>query len=289
MRFTKMHGCGNDYIYVCTVSQSVPDEIKPELAVRLSDRHKGIGSDGIIFINPTDKADFEMEMYNSDGSRSQMCGNGIRCVGKYVYDHRLTDKINVDILTGAGIKRLKLKVDINQNIVSEITVNMGAPILEAKNIPVALNGIGESSRVVSEAVDINGSKYNITCVSMGNPHCVIFTEKDVNLLNLEEIGPEIEHSVIFPERVNTEFINVIDREHLVMRVWERGSGETMACGTGACASAVAGVLNGVSDNEVDIKLLGGDLHIACNESDGEFGDVYLTGPAETVFEGEIEI
>ena len=286
MRFTKMHGCGNDYIYVCTVTEMVPEEIRPELAVRLSDRHKGIGSDGIIFINPADNADFEMEMYNADGSRSQMCGNGIRCVGKYVYDHRLTDKTDVEILTGAGVKRLSLEVDINKNEVVEATVDMGAPILEAAKIPVDIDGVKGDDRVVSVPVDINDRGYNITCVSMGNPHCVTFMDEDVNSFKIEEIGPAIEHSVIFPEKVNAEFINVVDRGHLRMRVWERGSGETLACGTGACASAVAGVLNGVSDTEVDIKLLGGELHIRCDEN---LGPVYMTGPAVTVFEGEVDI
>ena len=282
MKFTKMHGCGNDYIYIYTGEESVADEDKTELSIKLSDRHKGIGSDGIIFINPTDKADFEMEMYNADGSRGKMCGNGIRCVGKYVYDHGLTDKTSIDILTGSGIKKLELEVDINKNAVSGATVNMGSPILEATKIPVVINGIEETERAISIPLAINETEYNITCVSMGNPHCVIFADKDINMLKLEEIGPLFEHHVIFPERVNTEFINVIDRRHLSMRVWERGSGETMACGTGACASAVAAVLNDLADREVDIKLKGGDLHILWNEDDG---CVYMTGPAETVFEG----
>ena len=284
MKFTKMHGCGNDYIYIYTGSEPVNDADKAELSIRLSDRHKGIGSDGIIFINPTDRADFEMEIYNADGSRAQMCGNGIRCVGKYVYDHGLTDKRNIDILTGAGIKRLELKVDIKTDRAVSATVNMGAPILDSSKIPAVIEGIGRDDRVVSVPVDINGIQYHITCVSMGNPHCVIFMDEDVKSLKLEEIGPLFERHVIFPERINTEFVNVVDRHHLIMRVWERGSGETMACGTGACASAVAAVLNGLTENEVDIKLSGGDLHIACDDN---CGDVYMTGPAETVFEGEV--
>ena len=284
MKFTKMHGCGNDYIYVYTGTEKINDKEKPELAVKLSDRHKGIGSDGLIFINPADNADFEMEIYNADGSKAEMCGNGIRCVAKYVYDHALTDKKELDILTGAGIKHIVLQVDIKSNVTTGVTVNMGKPILEPSKIPVVINGRDDTKPIVSIPIDINGTSYNITCVSMGNPHCVIFMDEDVNALNLREIGPKFEHHVIFPERINTEFVNVIDRGHMVMRVWERGSGETLACGTGACATAVAGVLNDLIDREVDIKLLGGDLHIDCNESDG---NVYMTGPAETVFEGDV--
>ena len=284
MKFTKMHGCGNDYIYVYTGMEQINDKDKPELAVKLSDRHKGIGSDGLIFINPADNADFEMEIYNADGSKAEMCGNGIRCVAKYVYDHALTDKKELDILTGAGIKHITLRVDINSGAATGATVNMGKPILKPSKIPVVINGRDDTKPIVSIPVDIDGTTYNITCVSMGNPHCVIFVDEDVNALKLQEIGPKIEHHVIFPERVNTEFVNVTDRGHMVMRVWERGSGETLACGTGACATAVAGVLNNLIDREVDIKLLGGDLHISCNELDG---NVYMTGPAETVFEGSV--
>ena len=283
MKFTKMHGCGNDYIYVYTGMERVKDADKPDLALRLSDRHKGIGSDGLIFINPTDQADFEMEMYNSDGSKGAMCGNGIRCVGKYVYDHKLTDKTTIDILTGSGIKKLDLK--ITDGVAVGATVNMGKPILEASKIPVVINGCDDSAQVVSAPIDINETEYNITCVSMGNPHCVIFMDEDVKDLKIEEFGPLFEHHVIFPDRVNTEFINVVDRGHLIMRVWERGAGETMACGTGACASVVAAVLNDLADRKVRVNLLGGELDIEWRESDG---NVYMTGPAETVFEGEIE-
>ena len=283
MRFTKMHGCGNDYIYVYTGTEHVADEDKPELAVRLSDRHKGIGSDGLIFINPTDEADFEMEMYNSDGSKGAMCGNGIRCVGKYVYDHGLTDKTAIDILTGAGVKRLELKIE-NGTAVGA-TVNMGKPILEASKIPVVMNGCDDSKPVVSIPIDIEKCGYNITCVSMGNPHCVIFVDNPVENVDLSALGPLFEHHVIFPDRVNTEFNNVLNRSHLSMRVWERGAGETMACGTGACASVVAAVLNDLTERRVRVSLLGGDLDINWDESDG---CVYMTGPAETSFEGELK-
>lgn len=282
MKFTKMHGCGNDYIYVYTGTDPVSDGDKPELAKRLSDRHKGIGSDGLIFINPTDKADFEMEMYNADGSRGTMCGNGIRCVGKYVYDHGLTDRNSVDILTGAGVKRLELRTE--NGIATGATVNMGKPVLEPSNIPVVMNGRDDSKPIISIPIDIENNDYNITCVSMGNPHCVIFVDNPVENVDLSDLGPLFEHHVIFPDRVNTEFNNVVDRSHLKMRVWERGSGETMACGTGACASVVAAVLNDLTERQVRVSLLGGDLDIKWDEGDG---CVYMTGPAETVFEGVV--
>jgi diaminopimelate epimerase len=283
VKFTKMHGCGNDYIYVYTGTEQIPDAEKPDLAIRLSDRHKGIGSDGIIFINPTEKADFEMEMYNSDGSQGAMCGNGIRCVGKYVYDHGLTDKSCIDILTASGIKRLELKIE--GGVATGATVNMGAPILEAGRIPVKIDGVGDNDNVISKPVVINGKEYRITCVSMGNPHCVIFCDDDVKNLDIDAIGPKFEHHVIFPDRVNTEFINVTDRTHMTMRVWERGAGETMACGTGATASLVAAVLNDLCDRKAEVTLLGGKLDIDWREDDG---NVYMTGPAETVFESELE-
>lgn len=283
MRFTKMHGCGNDYIYVYTGTEKVADEIKPELAVRLSDRHKGIGSDGLIFINPAEGADFEMEMYNSDGSRGAMCGNGIRCVGKYVYDHGLTDKTSIDILTGAGVKRLELMTENGK--ATGATVNMGIPILEPKKIPVVIEEHDSSKPVIDHPIIAGGMEYRITCVSMGNPHCVIFCDEDVSNLDIAEIGSLFEHHVIFPDRVNTEFVNVHDRGHLKMRVWERGSGETMACGTGATAVLVAASLNDLSDRRAEVSLLGGTLTIDWKED----GNVYMTGPAETVFESEISI
>ena len=278
-----MHGCGNDYIYVYTGTEKVADEIKPELAVRLSDRHKGIGSDGLIFINPAEGADFEMEMYNSDGSRGAMCGNGIRCVGKYVYDHGLTYKTSIDILTGAGVKRLELMIENGK--ATGATVNMGIPILEPKKIPVVIEEHDSSKPVIDHPIIAGGMEYRITCVSMGNPHCVIFCDEDVSNLDIAEIGPLFEHHVIFPDRVNTEFVNVHDRGHLKMRVWERGSGETMACGTGATAVLVAASLNDLSDRRAEVSLLGGTLTIDWKED----GNVYMTGPAETVFESEISI
>ena len=278
-----MHGCANDYIYVYTGTEKVADEIKPELAVRLSDRHKGIGSDGLIFINPAEGADFEMEMYNSDGSRGAMCGNGIRCVGKYVYDHGLTDKTSIDILTGAGVKRLELMTENGK--ATGATVNMGIPILEPKKIPVVIEEHDSSKPVIDHPIIAGGTEYRITCVSMGNPHCVIFCDDDVSNLDIAEIGPLFEHHVIFPDRVNTEFVNVHDRGHLKMRVWERGSGETMACGTGATAVLVAASLNDLSDRRAEVSLLGGTLTIDWKED----GNVYMTGPAETVFESEISI
>lgn len=283
MRFTKMHGCANDYIYVYTGTEKVADEIKPELAVRLSDRHKGIGSDGLIFINPAEGADFEMEMYNSDGSRGAMCGNGIRCVGKYVYDHGLTDKTSIDILTGAGVKRLELMTENGK--ATGATVNMGIPILEPKKIPVVIEEHDSSKPVIDHPIIAGDTEYRITCVSMGNPHCVIFCDEDVSNLDIAEIGPLFEHHVIFPDRVNTEFVNLHDRGHLKMRVWERGSGETMACGTGATAVLVAASLNDLSDRRAEVSLLGGTLTIDWKED----GNVYMTGPAETVFESEISI
>ncbi|MBQ4242386.1 MAG: diaminopimelate epimerase [Lachnospiraceae bacterium] len=283
MRFTKMHGCGNDYIYVYTGTEKVADEIKPELAVRLSDRHKGIGSDGLIFINPAEGADFEMEMYNSDGSRGAMCGNGIRCVGKYVYDHGLTDKTSIDILTGAGVKRLELMTENGK--ATGATVNMGIPILEPKKVPVVIEEHDSSKPVIDHPIIAGGMECRITCVSMGNPHCVIFCDEDVSNLDIAGIGPLFEHHVIFPDRVNTEFVNVHDRGHLKMRVWERGSGETMACGTGATAVLVAASLNDLSDRRAEVSLLGGTLTIDWKED----GNVYMTGPAETVFESEIDI
>ncbi len=278
-----MHGCANDYIYVYTGTEKVADKIKPELAVRLSDRHKGIGSDGLIFINPAEGADFEMEMYNSDGSRGAMCGNGIRCVGKYVYDHGLTDKTSIDILTGAGVKRLELMTENGK--ATGATVNMGIPILEPKKIPVVIEEHDSSKPVIDHPIIAGGMEYRITCVSMGNPHCVIFCDEDVSNLDIAEIGPLFEHHVIFPDRVNTEFVNVHDRGHLKMRVWERGSGETMACGTGATAVLVAASLNDLSDRRAEVSLLGGTLTIDWKED----GNVYMTGPAETVFESEISI
>ena len=275
MKFTKMQGLGNDYVYVICFKEKI--ENPSELAVKISDRHFGVGSDGLIMINPSDKADFEMEMYNADGSRGEMCGNGIRCVAKYVYDYGLTDKTSISVETLGGIKYLDLTVENGK--VSLVKVDMGKPELEPSKIPVAAEG----SRVVDEPITVAGKEYRMTCVSMGNPHAVVYVDCDVKELLLETIGPEFENHERFPNRVNTEFVRILDRKTAEMRVWERGSGETLACGTGACAVAVASVLNGLTEDEVTVKLLGGDLLI---KWDREKDTVYMTGPAAVVFDGE---
>ena len=277
MKFTKMHGIGNDYVYVNCFSETVEN---PEAVSKfVSDRHFGIGSDGLILIKPSENADFEMDMYNSDGSAGAMCGNGIRCVAKYVYDYGLTDKTSISVSTRSGIKYLDLTVEDGK--VVQVKVDMGAPVLKALEIPVLF----DKEQVVDEPISINGKSFRMTCVSMGNPHCVVPVE-DVNDLKIEEIGPEFEHNDRFPDRVNTEFIRVIDRKTVQMRVWERGAGETWACGTGACAVAVACILNGWTEEEVHVKLRGGDLKICW---DKEKNTVYMTGPATVVFDGTIEI
>lgn len=277
MIFTKMEGCGNDYVYVdCTKEMlSNPGEV----AKKVSDRHFGIGSDGLILIKSSDKADFFMEMYNADGSRAQMCGNGIRCVGKYVYDKGLTDKRSISVDTLAGIKYLDFNVEDGK--VVSVKVNMGNPVLEPSQIPV----VSDRNPVVNEAIVVDGNEYRMTCVSMGNPHAVVFVDS-VDDFPIEIVGPQFENHERFPERVNTEFVEFVDRTHLKMRVWERGSGETWACGTGTCATVVAAVLNGLCDTSVEVKLLGGILRITW---DRENNLVYMEGPATTVFEGEIEL
>lgn len=277
MRFTKMQGCGNDYVYVDGNAERISPEKKPELVRRLSDRHFGIGSDGVIFINPSDQADFEMEMYNADGTRAEMCGNGIRCVGKFVYDKGLTDKTDITVISAGKIKYLTLFV--NEGKVETVKVNMGAPELTAALVPV----LCDSVQAVDEPITVRGRAYKMTCVSMGNPHAVVFLD-DVENLAIEEIGPYFESHERFPKRTNTEFVNVIDRNTVQMRVWERGTGETLACGTGACATVVACVLNGLTEETVKVKLLGGDLTVTW---DREADLVYMTGPAVTVFEGII--
>lgn len=285
MRFTKMQGCGNDYIYVNGFTEIISDEEKPELVRKLSDRHFGIGGDGVIFINPSPMADFEMEMYNADGSRSEMCGNGIRCVAKYVYDKGLTDKVHISIVSAGQIKYLDLTVEkensSDRGTVGLVRVNMGSPVLEPELIPVEAQG----DRAVDAPIIVEEQEYHMTCVSMGNPHAVIFMD-DVKGLDLENLGPKFENHQRFPRRVNTEFVQIIDRKNVYMRVWERGTGETLACGTGCCATAVACVLNDLTDNKITVKLLGGELLI---EWDRERNIVFMTGPAVTVFEGEIRI
>ena len=308
MKFSKMQGCGNDYVYINGFTEKIDKERKPEVVRMLSDRHFGVGGDGAIFINPGKEADFEMEMYNADGTRAEMCGNGIRCVAKFVYDKGLTDKTHISVISAGQIKYLDLTVESGK--VSKVRVNMGSPILKPELVPVihevaaGLNVAGQNvegltsaaeqcgnpassagDQVVNAPLLVNGQEYRMTCVSMGNPHAIIFTDH-VAELNLEAIGPDFENHACFPKRTNTEFVEVLDRNTVFMRVWERGTGETLACGTGCCATAVAGVLNGLTDDTVTVKLLGGELLI---EWDREANLVYMTGPAVTVFEGEIEI
>ena len=274
MKFTKMQGLGNDYVYVNCFQEKI--ENPSELSIKVSDRHFGIGADGLILIKPSDVADFEMEMYNADGSQGAMCGNGIRCVAKYVYDYGLTDKTSITVNTKSGIKYLDLTIENGKAV--QIRVNMGAPILEASRIPV----VSSKERVINEPVIVDGKEYHITAVSMGNPHAVTYID-DVKGLEIEKIGPKFENHEIFPDRVNTEFVKVLDSHTVEMRVWERGSGETLACGTGACAVAVASILNGLTEEEVTVKLLGGDLKIRWDRKENL---VYMTGPAEVVFDGE---
>ena len=277
MKFTKMHGIGDDYVYVNCFEESVKNPA--EVSKFVSDRHFGIGSDGLILISPSAIADFRMNIYNADGSQAEMCGNGIRCVAKYVYDYGLTDKTEISVETLAGIKYLRLQVENGK--VASVEVNMGAPILEPKEIPVAV----EESPVVNVPVEVKGKIYHMTCVSMGNPHAIIFMN-NVKDLDIAAIGPYFENHTVFPKRTNTEFVEVLDRNTVNMRVWERGSDETLACGTGACATTVACILNDKTENEVTVHLLGGDLKIRW---DREANQVYMTGPATVVFDGEITL
>lgn len=277
MKFTKMHGCGNDYVYVNCLQEKIHD---PEKVARyVSDRHFGIGSDGLILIHHSQVADFRMAMYNLDGSEGKMCGNGIRCVAKYVYDYGLTEKTSISIETLAGIKYLDLTVKDGK--VELVKVNMGAPILEPEKIPVNLG----TDRCIAERIEVEGREYEITAVSMGNPHAVTYVE-DTESLPLAQIGPGFEHHERFPEGVNTEFVQVLSRKEINMRVWERGSGETLACGTGTCAAVVACVLNGLTDEEVTVHLLGGDLIIWYDRTQNT---VWMTGPAAVVYDGTIDI
>ncbi|MCX4327793.1 MAG: diaminopimelate epimerase [Lachnospiraceae bacterium] len=279
IKFTKMQGCGNDYIYVNCMEETIANPC--EVSRYISDRHFGIGSDGLILICPSDTADFKMSMYNADGSEGKMCGNGIRCVAKYVYEHGLTDKEQISIETKSGIKYLDLTVEDGN--VCVVKVDMGAPVLKPEEIPVVADK--EMDTFINQPACIGGREYNITCVSMGNPHAVVFVE-DTKNFDIHKYGPLFEASPLFPDSVNTEFVQVISRGEINMRVWERGSGETLACGTGTCASVVACVLNGKTDEEVTVHLLGGDLFI---KYDRKKGTVFMTGPAVTVFDGEIEI
>jgi len=274
--FTKMHGISNDYVYVNAFTTKIADP--PTVARKVSDRRTGIGGDGLILICPSNSAHARMEMYNADGSRGKMCGNGIRCVGKFVYEHGLAKANPLKIDTDAGVKVLFL--ELRDEKVVGVTVDMGEPILDGPLIPVAAQG-----QIINQPLEVEGKSYRVTCVSMGNPHCVTFVDT-VEPLELEKIGPKFEYHSFFPERVNTEFIQVISPTEMNMRVWERGSGETWACGTGACAAAVAAALNKKADRRVTVHLRGGDLAIEWREEDNH---VYMTGPAEKVFEGMIEI
>lgn len=277
MKFTKMQGLGNDYVYVNCFQEKIENPV--ETAIKVSNRNFGIGSDGLIMINPSKVADCEMEMYNADGSRSEMCGNGIRCVGKYVYDYGIAKKERISVETLAGIKYLDFTIENDK--VKLVKVDMGSPELVPANIPVVADG----DSAIDEPIVVDGVEYRMTCVSMGNPHAVVYID-DVKGLDIEKVGPKFENHERFPRRVNTEFVRVIDRNTVEMRVWERGSGETLACGTGACAVAVASILNGHTENKVTVKLLGGDLFI---EWDREANRVYMTGPAEVSFDGEIQL
>ncbi len=278
MKFTKMHGLGNDYVYVDCTKQSIKNPNR--LSEIISKYHFGIGSDGLVMIMNSDKADFRMRMFNADGSEGKMCGNATRCIGKYVYDRGLTDKTQLTLETESGIKYLTLTVDGGE--VQTVSVDMGKAVLNAAEIPVK----ADSETVIGKTMTVCGREQSITCVSMGNPHCVIFTD-GIDNLDLEKIGPGYENDEIFPERVNTEFVEIKDKNTLRMRVWERGSGETMACGTGACAVAVAAVENGFCDRDSDITvhLRGGDLSIVCRAD----GHVIMTGGASFVFDGELLI
>ena len=279
MKFTKMHGCGNDYIYVNGFIESCDDW--GALSEKLSDRHFSVGSDGVIVILPSDVADFRMRMFNADGSEGKMCGNGSRCVAKYCFDKGLTDKTEFTLETLAGIKTLSLQVE--NGITKSVSVGMGRAEFSSNKVPVIWDG----DEVVNQKLSLSSGDWNVTCVSMGNPHCVTFIQDSPRTLNLESIGPEFENNAIFPERVNTEFIRVIDDKTLEMRVWERGSGETLACGTGACASVAAAVKNGIcrAGEEITVKLLGGDLNITCSED----YEITMRGPAEIAFEGEVAL
>ena len=309
INFTKMHGCGNDYVYVDGAKEKIPQDRKAEIARFVSDRHFGIGSDGLIFINPWDEedVDFEMEMYNADGSRAEMCGNGIRCVAKYVYDNHLTDKKKITIISAGKKKYLNLTVG-DDSLVRSVKVDMGAPVLSAEDVPVRVDGKAPGcNEIISEAVksgrlknipddlligypiNVAGREWKMTCVSMGNPHAVIFLSEDESLedFDLEHIGPQFENHPFFPNRVNTEFVKVDDRNNVHMRVWERGTGETLACGTGSCAVVTACILNGYTDNTVTVHLLGGDVTDTWNGDASS--SVFMDGPATTAFSGTIEL
>ena len=277
LQFTKMHGTGNDYVYVNLFTETVEDP--SALAIRVSDRHFGIGSDGLILVAPSEMADCRMIMYNADGSEGAMCGNGIRCVAKYAYEHGIVHSDKITVETKSGIKSLNLTIENDK--VTYVEVNMGQAILKPADIPVAAEG----ECFVGQPLVVDGTEYKVTCVSMGNPHCVVFTT-GIDELDLEKIGSGFENHVSFPDRINTEFVEIVDEHTIKMRVWERGSGETISCGTGTCASVVAAVLNGYckQGEEVEVQIRGGKLYDTYLET----GEVMMKGPATTVFEGEIE-
>ncbi len=277
-KFTKMHGAGNDYIYVNCFEEKL--ENINETAKFVSDRHFGIGSDGLVLICPSDKADFRMDMYNSDGTQAEMCGNATRCVGKYVHDKGLTDKTEITLETLAGIKILKLNLGKNGEV-ETVEVNMGHPELTPKNIPIN----SDLERFIQEPVEVDGKTYLVTGVSMGNPHAITYID-DTDSFEIEKIGPKFENHPMFPRRINTEFAQIVDRKTIKMRVWERGAGETLACGTGACATMVAANLSDLVDDEADLVLLGGTLHIRWDKKEN---NIYMTGPAKFVFDGEITV
>ena len=302
MKFTKMHGCGNDYVYVDGGKEIIPSEKKPGIVQKVSDRHFGVGSDGLIFINPVDDADidFEMEMYNADGSLSEMCGNGIRCVAKYVYDKRLTDKKKLTIVSAGKKKYIDLTIG-SDDLVESVKVDMGAPILDAATVPVTVSDDVIASDMYKELtetygrlavdvpIEVDGKTWHMTCVSMGNPHAVVFLPEgtDLSSFDIEKVGPLFENHPVFPNRTNTEFVTIDDRQNVHMRVWERGTGETLACGTGCCATTVACILNGHTDTSVTVHVLGGDIR--CSWDKDPESPVIMEGPATTVFEGEIDI
>lgn len=279
MKFTKMHGIGNDYIYIDCFKETVDNE--SEAAIKLSDRHFGVGGDGLILIKKGTQADFEMVMYNPDGTRAEMCGNAIRCVARYVYDKGYIKGTEFSIESMGKVKYITLTVE--NNTVKCVRVDMGAPVLKAADVPV----VSDSDKVINKEITVDSKKFNMTCVSMGNPHAVMFIDKSPNEFELEHFGPLFENNKIFPNRVNAEFARVTDRKNIDMRVWERGTGETLACGTGTCATVVAAILNGYVDNEVTVHLLGGDLQIYWSGDEND--SVIMTGPAEYVFTGEIDL
>ncbi|MCQ2534379.1 MAG: diaminopimelate epimerase [Clostridia bacterium] len=277
IKFTKMHGCGNDYVYINGFEERIDAKLKPDFVRKVSDRHFGIGSDGVIFINPSSIADFEMEMWNADGTRAEMCGNGIRCVAKYVYDNKLTTKEEMTIESMGKIKYITVFSENGK--AQKVTVDMGEPILIASQIPV----VAENTKVINDKIMVDNDEYRMTCVSMGNPHAVVFLDPDT--LKIEEIGPKFENHARFPNRTNTEFVKILDKQNVKMRVWERGTGETLACGTGCCATVVACILNGLTDSIVNVHVIGGEIVVQWSAVDNH---VYMTGPATMVFEGEID-